>query len=148
MRTDFRNSESVFALELRVPDIPVSISRMQAINSFALGLAYYITDNGEDSIDYIQNGSIDHLKITGRHGLDTNIDGTTLRSIAESLLNYSESGLRNRGFREEARTLRQEMSAVLRDGNDATAIRDFVAQNGTDATLLRNHLIESLRQSQ
>ena len=149
VRPDHRNIESggssLFSLELRVPDIPTTIQRMQMINSFVVGLAYYIADNGDDVPTSALTGSFGELRNTAARGLDAEIGGVGIRYLADSLRGYSARGLESRGYTREAQMMVSIAENILHYGNDASLIREL---NPMDPTELRGYLITRLREGE
>jgi len=137
-RPDHQNADSVFSLEVRVSDIPISCKKMMALNSFIMGLVYYSSRNGFENLDRIlaytgikkdsPESIIPLLQSVAKTGLDTKIcNNITIRQLVQRLIAYSVSGLQHRGIDTTAMT--NELEKVSNLGNDATFIRAHINQN-------------------
>ncbi|MFH1630913.1 MAG: glutamate-cysteine ligase family protein [Candidatus Aenigmatarchaeota archaeon] len=140
IRPDHKNPDSVFSLELRVPDMPTTPQRIQMINSFVLGLAYYIADHGCENLPTGFNGTFDDLRTTARYGLDANINGRTIQDTVNSLRTLAAIGLCERGYNKAYEKL-GVTERILSDGNDALHIREINSSNPDE---LRSYLIDRL----
>lgn len=134
-----KGGRSVFSLELRVPDMPTTVSRMQMLNALVAGLSYYIADHG--NLPHFFDGSFDGLKIAAQYGLNASINGFGMRTAIENLRHYAAKGLSERGFSAECSRF-DTMENVLTYGNDADLIRQYSPAN---AEQLRSYLICRLR---
>jgi hypothetical protein len=101
-RPDFVNNESEFVLELRVPDTPITISSMQTLNAFVIGLTYFIAKNGVESIPVPFNGTFDDISQTAKSSTSTQINNTNMSNVISTLVRYSYTGLLEEGFVEDA----------------------------------------------
>jgi len=121
-RTDHKNSESDFSIELRSMDLPISIERMQTINSFVVGLAYYAADKGVDALPRFpfRAGELETMS-TAACGMNVNLFGYSPIDAVQKLLPYAADGLRHRGYTPDA--MIQGIGQILSFGNDATDIR-------------------------
>lgn len=139
-RPDHANTDSVFSLEMRVMDTPIRLERMQAMNSFVLGLCYDAARLGfEDSDAVLSTIALDRagehvfemLRGVGSCGLNSRIGrrGQEVREYVGTLLPYAIRGLESRGLRSQH--VVHEVQQILTHGNDAEWIRDF----GSDPTL-------------
>jgi gamma-glutamyl:cysteine ligase YbdK (ATP-grasp superfamily) len=144
-RPDFINYESSFVLEIRIPDMPVTVHRMQAINSFIVGLAYYMASEESGSLPNLDNNDfLGNLKRVSVAGMDSKINERTVFEIVEEFLPYAVKGLISTGFIKESKELGREIKDVIKNGNDATEIREFVGKNGKDPVKLRQYLTSLL----
>jgi gamma-glutamyl:cysteine ligase YbdK (ATP-grasp superfamily) len=143
-RPDHRiNGCCEFSVELRMADMPVSRNRIATINSFVMGLSYYIADNGAESVPFpFSDFSVNRVISAARYGLNSNIDGTNLRGAARQLRAYASDGLRDRGFYKEEQQLNKTMAGILGGDTDAEMI---LRQRPSDATEFRNYLINEMR---
>ncbi len=141
-RTIEKGGDSLFSLELRVPDIPTSVSRIQMLNSFVAGLSYYIADHGYHSLPIPFNGEFNELRVAARYGLDAQIAGVFMRQSIGTLGLYATKGLEGRGYPTER--FGSTLEEVLTTGNDADTIRSL---GPTSVTELRNYLGHMLRGS-
>ncbi|GEM_PF-1636446 len=130
----------LLSTEVRVPDIPTTIDRMQVLNSFVTGLAYYVADNGVICNPF--SGSFEELKRAARHGLDDKVGGIGMRKIIDNLREYAYRGLNERGFVFDAILLGDGVDNILVNGNDADLIRKLGLSKQSD---LRYYLIDRLR---
>lgn len=126
-RPDFRNEESKFVLEIRTPDTPIRIERMKAVNALILGLSYYIGDYG-DTLNIPFDGTLREMFIAGREGVGAVIGRNSVVDVAEGLVSAAQRGLRNKGYEEEARRLK-EMLNIIYNGNDAEEIRAYATES-------------------
>ncbi len=140
-RTIEKGGSSVFSLELRIPDLPTTVSRIQMLNSFVVGLAYYVADHGADDIPAPFNASHDDLKATAMDGLHAKINGNDVWRVAQALAAYAERGLKERGHRMECELLGRRLERVLKHGNDAELIRKAEFINPDE---LREYLVGRL----
>lgn len=134
-RPDHANSDSAFSLEVRVSDTPVTVQRMQMINSFVLGLSYYAADGGMEDIDAV----LSHLRLEDRplmpmlahvaeHGMQSTFgrQRISLRKIVRTLSEFAERGLLQRGL--STQSMCEEIQHVLQYGNQAEEIQRLVRQ--------------------
>ncbi len=140
-RTVEKGGESLFSLELRVPDIPTTRERMQMLNSLVAGLAYDVADHGYDPKSHpVLDGSFAQLEAAARYGMKANIKGVPMRKMAESLMTLAARGLEERGYGSEVETLGL-VENVLTKGNDA----DLIRKTGLhDPASLRTYLANRL----
>jgi gamma-glutamyl:cysteine ligase YbdK (ATP-grasp superfamily) len=137
---------SVMSIELRVCDIPTTTLRMMTLNSFALGLAYYIQETGRDlDVPDVLNGQFDHLMTAAKFGFDAQVNGQTVGEIARELRVTASQGLKMVGFSEEAQDMDRMVDHVIRQGNDAQRI---VANAFETPEELRAYLVERLRKGE
>lgn len=129
----------LLSTEVRVPDIATTIDRMQGLNSFVVGLAYYVADHGPVTNPF--SGSFDQLKRAARYGLDDKVGRFGMRKIISDLRDYAYRGLNQRGFNNEAILFGDDIDNVLVNGNDADLIRKLRFSKRSD---LRNYLINRL----
>ena len=141
LRPDHRNVEnggsSVFSVELRAPDMPTTLQRMQMMNSLVLGLAYNIAVNGESADSPLTDpminsltGSFENLKTAARDGLHARIEGRNgsihqvmMEQLIERLVDYADIGLSASGHAEESARMGRMIGKIMRTGNDADLIR-------------------------
>jgi len=145
-----RGGSSLFSLELRLPDMPTTVARMQMLNAFVLGLAYHIADHGTQAITSLSSGlhgTFDELYAASRDGLDAQISGGDMRGLIGRFMPYAARGLEERGHGRECSRL-DTLDSVLRDGNDAqlirTHIRDTPPSDRAQADMLRQYLVTRL----
>ncbi len=137
-RPDHKNDSSTFSIETRVCDLPTTISRMQMINSFTLGVCYYACDFGIEALPKLENGNefVD-LLYAAKYGYDQ-------RQFMYKLFNLekcAEKGLKHRGFTEDAENMVLMFNAVLNHGNDAMIIKN---ENISAPNSLKEYLIKRL----
>jgi hypothetical protein len=134
-RSDHATADSLGTIEIRVPDIGITVDRMQALNSYVMGLVYYIADHGDEEIFDIVGpvrNDFEFLLQVGRNGLSqvaysrAGVD-YTLRAIAHRLFRYSEEGLNHRG--QETTQMSEELYSALGVNTDAERIRRYVREN-------------------
>lgn len=146
VRPDHRNIEkggySLFSLELRIPDMPTTIQRIQMLNSFIVGLAYYIADYDSDNLSRPFNGNYNDLQITSKYGLETKINSTSITHTIENLRDFATRGLEERGYSSESSRFQEILGEVLKYGNDSDLIRRLDTKS---ADGLRTYLINRLR---
>jgi gamma-glutamyl:cysteine ligase YbdK (ATP-grasp superfamily) len=125
-RPDHNNTsnggESLFSIELRVLDIPTTIERMQVVNSFTLGLAYYMAQMGEIALPKELDGSFNNLKLASKHGLSTRINGSSAGELIMMLRKVAGEGLKMQGHEEETRGL-SLIDEIVAKGNDGQLMR-------------------------
>ena len=138
--------DSLFSLELRIPDMPTTPDRMQMLNAFVLGIAYYIADHGRSSIHIPRylDGSINQLESAGLQGLDTKFRERTARQLVGNLMNFAFQGLNERGYFSEAKRM-DLLDTVLTHGNDAQLMINYRPK---DAEQLRGALAQRLKQGE
>lgn len=144
-RPDHRNIEkggpSQFSIELRIPDMPISVWRVQMLNSFVVGLAYHIADYGARELPrpFKENS----LQRAAESGLRAHINGITMSEAIDQLSRYALQGLHERGYLSEKERLSDALSRTSLAGNDAEIIRE---QKPKSPEQLRKYLAEQLRQ--
>lgn len=136
-RPDHANADSLMSLEVRVPDVPISVERMQLLNSFVLGIAYYAADYGFDDLhkitSHLKNGGQDilnNLKKAAINGITARI-GThhqEARWFIKSLASLAKQGLENRGLL--STDFSEGVNTILSYGSDADGIRHSVQEQG------------------
>lgn len=154
-RTDHKNEDSVFSLEVRVADLPHRAETMQMVNAFVIGLAYYASNCGFDELRSITSKMnigrtpaeiYQALERVGRQGTEANLNGTSIKSFIKRLTELSAQGLRYRGY--DSRPLVENITRVINHGNDAEQLLETVEnQNITNPADLESHLVYLLAQS-
>lgn len=154
-RPDHANADSLMSLEMRVMDAPLRLQRMQAMNSFVLGLSYDMARTGGEDIDAVLS-SIDlddheaqiipMLQQVGTYGLQTRIGrrGQTVDQYVRSLAPLAMRGLSSRGL--STRNMVTEIGTLLTHGNDATHVRSLAGQ-GLSVTQMEQTLSQQFTQS-
>lgn len=129
LRPDHRNIEtggkSVFSLEVRIPDMPTTVQRIQMINSFVTGIAYFIADNGSENLQKPFNESYEDLRIAAKKGLQGKINNSEISKVTDFLTGIAIGGLEERSYFKEANFLGEMVEKVLTDGNDAELILEL-----------------------
>ncbi len=142
LRPDHRNIEtggkSVFSLEIRIPDMPTTVQRIQMINSFVMGIAYFVADHGSANLQKPFNGSYEDLRIAAKNGLRGEINNIKIAKVTDFLTGIAIGGLEERSFFKEANLLGKMIEKILVDGNDAELIRELNPQSVKE---LKNYLI-------
>jgi len=141
-RTIEKGGNSLFSLEVRVPDMSTSVSGIQTINSLVVGLSYYIADHGSSGIDVPLTQDFNDLRATGINGLSYRIGGVPLKKVVDILSRYAERGLTERGYSTEGAKLGERVENVLRNGNDSDLIRAYRPINPEQ---LKNYLVRRLK---
>lgn len=118
IRPDHRNEKSLFSIELRIPDMPTTIQRVEMINSLVAGLAYYVADHGPIKKHF--NSSFEDLKQAAYDGMEAEINGVSIAEVAIYLRDYAVRGLNERKQYESNPI--DTMEDVLKYGNDACLI--------------------------
>ncbi len=127
--------KSLFSLELRIPDMPTTIERIQLMNTLIAGLSYYIADHGKIPLNL--NGNFEDLEEASKYGLDSELNRLSVRELVSYLRTYSEKGLAERGYACECERFNL-LESVLSEGNDATLIRKTCPNSPEE---LRKYLI-------
>lgn len=129
LRPDHKNIEtggsSVFSLEVRIPDMPTTIQRIQMINSLIVGISYFIADHGSENLPKPFNGSYEDLRIAARDGLTGSINDIQIIQVMDSLAGTAIKSLEERSYFEEANFLGEIIEKVIRNGNDAELILEL-----------------------
>lgn len=137
-RPDHVNERSDFTIEMRVCDIPTTTQRMQGINSYVIGLAYYMQEHGFE-LPRLTGEEFENLHLAAEHGLDARIGGQTLQNYVQELLPYAQRGLELRG--NETNQMNETITDILENGNCAQQLR---RQNFTEPQQLINYLVAQL----
>jgi len=141
-RPDHRNIEkggpSQLSVELRVPDMPISVWRVQMLNSFVAGLAYYIADN---EVVLPRPFKTNSLQRAAENGLRAQINGLYMPEAIHHIQQYALQGLHGRGY--DARKLEESLERTAWVGTDAEIVRE---QKPKSPEQLREYLAEQLRQ--
>ncbi len=137
-RPDHSNERSVMSVELRVTDIPTTVERMQLLNSFVVGLAYYVADHGSERLPLYCDGTFEELEEAAKYGLDTKIGCQTLRTTIDNLTRYARDGLEGRSLPADFSLL----DRIFREGTDAEIIRN---SGFTSPQKLISYLVERLK---
>lgn len=133
IRESHANEETVFTLELRFCDLPISLARIQALNLIVVGLAYraelrdgFTVLNGAVANLGLQKKDIrPAIRMASEKGLDARIgQERNLETVSQRLIKLAMEGLKHRGIATE--TLERELMTILREGNDAQRILSHV----------------------
>jgi len=141
-RTIEKGGNSLFSLELRVPDMPTTVSKIQMMNSFVVGLSYYIADHDSGELPTPFNGEFDDLRTTAKYGLNNRINYIDMRKLADDLRRYAVRGLEDRGYSAECSRF-NTLEKILIRGNDADLIRRVAPQN---VGVLRTYLVSKFKE--
>lgn len=140
--------KSVMSIELRAMDMPTTVQRMHMLNSFVVGIANVASNElaaGKSMKSYSfmrpLKDSFEELANAAKWGLDSFVSGTKARTLATSLGEVAEEGLRLGGHNGQAKQLKATLGHVIRYGNDADVIRE---QKFSDATSLKSYLREKM----
>jgi len=154
-RTDHKNADSVFSLEMRVSDLPLQVETIKTINSFVIGLAYYASQNGFEELQNVTaqmnvgNTPAEvyrTLERVARQGTHSNLNGVSIKSFIKKLTELSARGLNSRGF--DSQPLIQDVTRILCQGNDAEQLlRTVESQNISTPDELESHLVYLLAKS-
>ena len=107
------------SIELRIPDLPTTVQGMQMLNTFTLGLAYAVIDEGFEVKLPVTPSD---LVATARDGFDAMVCERTVRSLLEELIPVARRTLLRRGMRIETQRL-DLAQCTLDEGTDADRIR-------------------------
>lgn len=136
-RTIEKGGNSLFSVELRVPDIPTTVDRIQMLNAFVVGLSYYIADHSSTNLPTPFNGEFNDLHVTAKYGLNTRINDIEMKRVIDDLRKYAVRGLEDRGYSGEYSRF-DTLEKILIEGNDSDLIRRYPPK---DVDELRNYLI-------
>ncbi|MBI4016430.1 MAG: hypothetical protein HY363_01930 [Candidatus Aenigmarchaeota archaeon] len=139
-RTIEKGGKSVFSIELRMPDMPITIWRIQMINSFVAGIAYYIAGHGTGELPYLFNEN--SLKRAAQHGLKAQINGISMTEAIQQLSSYAVQGLNGRDHTEARKEFEKALNETLWIGCDAEIIREKQPRNPDQ---LRQYLAGQLK---
>lgn len=128
-----------FSVEIRTPDMPTTVERMQMLNALVAGLAYGLAD-GIAEMPFNGDGGFEDIKTAARYGLDARISGRGVRGELYRLAQQARRSLERRGYEKESRRL-DLAENVLKNGNDADLIRRWQPQNPEE---LRGYLAARL----
>lgn len=135
-------NDSLLSLEMRIADTSLTVQRMQAINSFVLGISYYASKNGFDSLNAVLapiNSTKNFLQTAqqaAKYGLNASLNthnrnrssdsnsSKTLRSLLPSLIEMAQAGLTDRG--QDTTTMLRELTSIEAHGTHAEAIIEHV----------------------
>lgn len=131
IRPDHKNETSVFSLEVRTPDLPLTTKGIQMVNTLVVGLAYYLMDHDAPQITQHLDGTFSQIKAAASSGLDAIVGAVRIREIAAELRECAAQGLREHGFADQCGRL-DELDRVLREGNDAQRIRSYSPRSSSE----------------
>ncbi len=156
-RPDHANDSSAFSIEMRVMDLPTRLQRMQAMNSFVLGLSYYAARCGFEEPEAVVStlavddthpqGLLQLLQHVATHGLATPIGrrGVCAGDYVEVLTPLAVEGLRSRGL--ESDGMIEEINSLLVEGNDAQRVQDAVERENMQSGDLEHWLSDEFASS-
>ena len=146
-RPDFAMPATPFVLEIRSPDIPTTITGMQMLNAFVIGLAYHAERHGTDSLPQLSSSTFRDMILASEKALDTRIGDTDLRTLAAALWGHAESALRARGYNKDAvGSYAAELWGLLERGTYSQRIATIVGSDGiSNATQMVDTLAANLR---
>ncbi len=144
-RTIEKGGSSLFSLELRIPDMPTTVQRVQMMNVLIVGLAYYVADHGAEGLARPFTGMYADLSIAAREGTRGMINGTRIDQFVDSLVGTAVRGLEERGFSQEATFLGEMVNRVLVEGNDAEIIQRLHPRSPEE---LRLYLVQRFREGE